>query len=201
MARRTAVVVLLALLVGSFGCATHKAGYVPIKDVNQYVNYQKFDDVEVAADLYAEEAKTKEGFYINVNEKSFYPINLIIKNNSQSRLLTYKNNIKLVDSLGNQYSPTSCSVMSEEFAHNKMAYALLGFGIFSYMSADDANKKMETDWREKELPGELITNPRQRNSGFLYFKLPQGSKANGMALQLTMEGMEAKKPYSIELKF
>jgi hypothetical protein len=200
MTRRLTIIILAVLLLGMTGCATHKAGYVPIKDVSQYVNYQKLDDIEAAADLYADEMKTKEGFYINVNEKNFYPVNLTIKNNSETRLLVYKNSVQLIDGLGNQYSPTSCSIMSGEFEHNKMAYALLGFGIFSYMSAEDANKKMESDWRDKELPGELIINPRQRNSGFVYFKLPEGSKPNGMTLKLTIETMETRKQYSVELR-
>ena len=200
MTRKLTLIILAVLLLGMTGCATYKAGSVSMKDVNQYVNYQKFDDIEAAAELYADEMKTKESFYLNVNEKNFYPVNLVIKNNSETRLLLYKNSVQLVDSIGNKYFPISCSIMSGEFEHNKMAYALLGFGIFSYMSAEDANKKMETDWRDKELPGELIINPRQRNSGFVYFKLPEGSKPNGMTLKLTIEAIETRKQYSIELR-
>ena len=38
--------------------------------------------------------------------------------------------------------------MASDFEKNKMAYALLGFGIFSYMSAEDANEKMRADWKK-----------------------------------------------------
>lgn len=35
--------------------------------------------------------------------------------------------------------------MYSAFEKNKVAYALLGFGLLSYMSADEANRKMESD--------------------------------------------------------
>jgi len=184
----------------SGACASHKAGFIPVKNTNEYMNYQKQEDVEIAADLYANELKTKEGFYLNVNEKNFYPVNLIVRNNSEGRLFLLKADVRIVDSVGNQYFPTSCSVMSGEFERSKIAYALLGFGIFSYLSADEANKRMETDRREKELANDLVISPGQRASGFVYFKMPEGFKPNGMILKVKLESPETKKTHSFDLQ-
>ena len=64
--------------------------------------------------------------------------------------------------------------MVEKFEHNKISYALLGFGIFSYMSAEEANKKMLNDWSEKELPAEKVLIPSRKTHGVVYFQLGTG---------------------------
>jgi hypothetical protein len=61
--------------------------------------------------------------------------------------------------------------MISKFEHNKMAYALLGFGIFSYMSAEKANKKMLEDWSGKELPAEKVLFPGRKSHGVVYLYL------------------------------
>jgi hypothetical protein len=180
-------------------CASHKPGVVPLKETAQYTNFKESNGLEVAADLYAEESKTKEGFYLNVNEKSFYPVNLVVKNNTSSRFLLLKSNVKILDSKGSEFGHTPCTIMTSEFERNKMAYALLGFGIFSYMSAEEANKKMEADWRDKELADEVIINPNRRNSGFLYFKFPEGIKPTGMTLKLILESLDTKEQVPFEI--
>jgi hypothetical protein len=55
-----------------------------------------------------------------------------------------------------------------------MAYALLGFGIFSYMSAEEANKKMRSDWTAKELPREKVLIPNRKTHGVVYFDMGPG---------------------------
>ena len=192
-------VIMVVFTMAIIGCASYKPGQVAVNDVTQYTNIQSHNGIDVAVDLYSEEMKTKESFYLNVNEKNYYPVNLIVKNNSNNKLLLIRNNVDIVDSIGNIYSPCSCVVMTSEFERNKMAYALLGFGIFSYMSAEEANNKMETDWRDKELADEIIINPRRRNSGFIYFKFPVGSKPKGMTLKLAFEALETGETIPFEI--
>jgi len=64
--------------------------------------------------------------------------------------------------------------MVSKFEHNKIAYALLGFGLFSYISADEASRKMLQDWSSKELPAEKVMIPGRKSHGVAYFDLGQG---------------------------
>ena len=80
--------------------------------------------------------------------------------------------------------------MAADFEKNKMAYALLGFGIFSYMSAEDANEKMRADWTGKELGSDTIINAGRSADGFVYFKMPNGLKPDGMRLEFEAEALD-----------
>lgn len=154
----------------------------------------------VGAEAITAEAKVKEIFYVNVTERGYFPIELAVQNGSPSRVLIQKDMIELVASAGGINRAINISAMIDEFEKNKMAYALLGFGIFSYMSADDANKKMSADWASKELPKELLVGPNRRASGFLYMKLPNGQKPQGMELVVPVENLETKAIETLRLR-
>jgi len=171
-----------------------------VRDINDYANVSKMAGVSVAAELLSNPDKIKEGFYVNLSEKDYYPVQIVAKNDTDARLLLTKDSIEVVDAAGNVVRPINVRVMSDEFEHNKMAYALLGFGIFSYMSADDANKKMASDWASKELASEVILNPSRRNAGFVYLKMPTGVKPDGMTLNLKVENLETKTVQSFKLR-
>jgi len=88
--------------------------------------------------------------------------------------------------------------MYNAFENNKIAYALLGFGIFSYMSAEEANRKMESDYRDKELPEQVVILPGLRASGFAYFQLPKGSTTKGSKLTLQAERLDNQQKVKLE---
>jgi len=171
-----------------------------VREVSEYTNVSTIAGVTIAADLLSNPDKIKEGFYVNLAEKDYYPVQIVAQNNTGARLLLTKDSIEVSDTAGNVYRPINVTVMSDDFEHNKMAYALLGFGIFSYMSADDANKKMASDWASKEMASEVILNPTRRNAGFVYLKMPKGVKPDGMTLGLTVENLETKTAQAFKLK-
>lgn len=179
-------------LLALCGCTSYKAGIAEVRDIGQYGNATLVNEVRVAAEVYSTAAKIEQGFYINVSERDYYPVQVVAQNGSASRMLLLKERIEVSDSAGNTYRPINVATMVDEFEHNKMAYALLGFGIFSYMSADDANKKMAADWRDKELSSETIINPGRKAAGFIYLKMPKGVKPVGMTLNLEVENLETK---------
>ncbi len=98
-----------------------------------------------------------------------------MNNESADSQLVMKADIELIDSAGNVRKPVPANVVVEKFKHNKMAYEL-GFGIFSYTSADDANKKMVGDLSNKELPAEKVLLQNRKTYGALYFDLGPGLK-------------------------
>jgi hypothetical protein len=193
MNNRIAIIILFAPAAFVIsGCTSYEVGPVSVRDVNEYTNVATNGGVTVAAELLSDPEKIKQSFDVDLTERNYYPVQVVIKNNGDTRMLLTKDNIEVTDAAGDVYRPINVAVMSDEFEHNKMAYALLGFGIFSYMSADDANKKMASDWASKELASEVIVNPDRKNAGFVYLKMPVGVKPNGMTLDVKVDNLEAK---------
>lgn len=190
--------VLIFVLVLS-GCATYKGGAIQYRDATQFSNSQSIGGVFVAAEALTDSAKIKKIFYADLTEEDYYPIEVVINNKTEQRIFVLKERIEVVSNSGSVIKPTNVTVMIDEFEHNKMAYALLGFGIFSYMSAEEANKKMASDWTSKELARELIVNPNRRGSGFVYVKMPNGTKPTGMELLVPVENLETRAISSIKV--
>jgi hypothetical protein len=183
--------VVICIFVSS-GCASYKGGARQYRDATEFGSVYRENGISVAAEALTESDRIKAGFYENLMEKDYYPIEVVVKNGTDQRLLVQKDQIELASRFGRTIRRTQAQAMTEEFEHNKMAYALLGFGIFSYMSADEANKKMASDWTAKELPRELIVNPNRNASGFIYVKMPKGEKPTDMELRVPVENLETK---------
>jgi hypothetical protein len=191
---------VLVLILGLVSCATYKQTQTDAQSIDAYACRTKVEGVSCAADPYDTPEKAKKGFYEDISSKGFYAIQLIIANETPDRILILRDNVELVDFTGNAYRSVRSQIMSEAFEHDKMSYAVLGFGILSYMSADDANKKMATDWRDKEIPDQLIILPSRKTNGFVYFKLPEGKSPKGCTLRFEAEQLESRKKLLIELK-
>lgn len=168
--------VLIALLIvgGLIGCASHEIKQLTPQPIEAYQLRETVAGVMIAAEALSTKEKAEAAFSLDLTEGGFAPILLVMENQSRDNILVLKDEIELMDSRGNVHRPTPTNVMVEKFKHNKMAYALLGFGIFSYMSAEEANKKMRSDWGSKELPAEKILLPARKTHGVVYFELGPG---------------------------
>jgi hypothetical protein len=181
------------------GCASYKYGRIDTLSVVKYQIRTMESGISVAADPYDSSTKAKKGFYVDVTKENFYPVHLIFQNNTDYKIMFRRETIVLIDANDNRCLPTASKIMSDTCQHNKMAYALLGFGIFSYMSAEEANRKMESDWREKEIPEMLYLRPGMKKDGFVYFELPEGKTTKGCKLKLEIDIPETGKIIPIEL--
>ena len=153
----------------------------------------------LAADPYDSSEKAKQGFHVDVTQKNFYPVHLIFQNDTGYKIILLRETVVLIDAAENKCVPSPSQVMADACEHNKMAYALLGFGIFSYMSAEEANRKMAADWRDKEIPEMLYILPGRKKDGFVYFELPEGKTTKGCKLKLEFEIPETGKTIPMEL--
>lgn len=81
-------------------------------------------------------------FYLDVTSRGYFPIFIAVRNDSKNDNILILRDSAVLDCVGTHYRPVRNTVMYNDFERNKMAYALLGFGIFSYMSAEEANRKM-----------------------------------------------------------
>jgi hypothetical protein len=192
------VIVLFILLISPLGCASYQSRVISASPIDSYSLSTRNNGIFFAADPFDTPEKAQEGFYADVTSQGYYPVLLIFKNNTSDKILVPRETVE-IESGSSLYRPVRSSNMYNDFEHNKMAYALLGFGIFSYMSAEEANRKMETDWREKEMPEQLVVLPGRTAHGFVYFKLPQGTTLRGGKLKVEAEKMGQKKTVKFEL--
>jgi hypothetical protein len=156
------------------GCASHEIRQLSPEPVNAYRIQATELGVVVAADPFNTKEKSESAFTVDLTEEGFVPVLLVFENRSSDNILLIKDDIELTDSRGNIHKPVTANIMVSKFEHNKIAYALLGFGIFSYMSAEEANKKMLQDWSSKELPAEKVLIPGRKAHGVVYFELGPG---------------------------
>lgn len=192
------LLILFALLVSNYGCATHQVNPVDTRAVEAYPNRVALDGIAAAADPYDDAEKAQRGFYQDVTREGFFPVQLVFKNDTNDRVLVLRETLELMHPNGHIYRPIRSNAMYNAFENNKIAYALLGFGIFSYMSAEEANRKMESDYRDKELAEQVIIQPGLRASGFAYFQLPKGSTTKGSKLSLIAERLDNRQKVKFE---
>jgi hypothetical protein len=188
------------MLLSCVACASYQHGIIDTRPVDTYQNRVTVEGVSTAADAYDSSEKAQKGFYVDVTSEGFYPVQLIFKNDTNDRVIVLRETLELVTSSGTIYRPVRSTIMYNTFEKSKMAYALLGFGIFSYMSAEEANRKMEADWRDKELPEQLIILSGLRANGFIYLQLPKGTTTKGAKLTMEAEKLETRQKFKLELR-
>jgi len=192
------LIFLVILSMGLLGCATYQPQTIAVSPIEGYASCARKEGVYFAADPFDTSEKVKAGFYADVTSRGYYPVQLIFKNDTPDKIMVLRETVEL-ESGGSVHRPVRSSNMFNDFEHNKMAYALLGFGIFSYMSAEEANRKMEADWREKEMPEQFIVLPGRTSHGFVYFKLPPGTSLRGGKIKVEADKMGEKKLVKLDV--
>lgn len=180
-------------------CASYEQKHVEFGAPELYANSVAVNDITLAADPYESESEVVAVFDENLLEKGYHPIKLLVKNGSQNRIMIFRESVELRDAQGYSYHPVSASVMADDFEDNKMAYALLGFGIFSYMSADEANKDRAADYQAKALADTQIIPAGGSRGAFVYFQLPQGADLSASRLSLEVEHLGTKEITRLEV--
>lgn len=199
MSRMSKLLVSLVVFLVS-ACASYDVKQVDVASIDQYASHSIESGVGIAAEIFDTAEKAKSAFDEEVTTKGYFPVNLILQNGSDERILVIKETIEIVFPNGKIYRPVRAAIMAQDFENNKMAYALLGFGILSYASAEDANQERASDWFDKEIPDNLIVNPGRLNSGFVYFRLPNGKKPGGSVLRLSIELMDSNQNQKFEIR-
>ncbi len=189
---------LTIILMIQVGCASYQAQTISAGSIEGYALNSTKEGISFAAEPYDTAEKAKGAFYADITSQGYYPVLLVFKNNTSENVMVLRGTVEL-ETAGSMYKAVRSSTMFNDFEHNKMAYALLGFGIFSYMSAEEANRKMESDWREKEMAEQLIVQPGRTSHGFVYFKLPQGVSIRGSKIKVDAERMNDRKIVKLEL--
>lgn len=196
-----ALLVTILLATGLAACASHEVRPLAPQPASAYQLQQTAGGVQIAVDPITTKAKAEAIFTIDLTEQGYAPILLVMENQSSDNVLVLRDEIELIDSRGNLHKPVPAEVMVEKFEHNKMAYALLGFGIFSYMSAEEANKKMRADWTSKELPADKILLPNRKAHGVVYFELGPGLAAlPNSDLKISLQSLKSGEKYPVTFR-
>ena len=109
--------------------------------------------------------------------------------------------IHLVAKTGEKYAAVSSADVVKELRHKSAAYGALGFGIFSFMDAEEANAQMKTDWSSKELPPSMFFGRDQKHTGFVYFGLPENIRPETMTLLVPAENFTTGAIITLQASF
>ena len=174
-------------------CATYKTQIVETKPIQEYKNKQTIGNITIVVEPFDTSQKIKSAFYIDTSQKNIYPIQIIVENNGKDEIVWEKDKIKLIYKEGDVYKPVNSQYVVNKFKHDEIAYALLGFGIWSYMSAQQANEKMRADWQEKELPEEKIILPDKKISGFVFFETKK--HLSGCKIEIEIKNLKTSEKF------
>ena len=199
--KKICFVMSVLLVLCLVGCATYKVQQVSVHHASSYLHKQTLHDITIACDPFDTADKAKSAFYIDVTKKGYYPINIIITNNSPNQVAVIKQKIQLHDVTGGVNLPVDSAVVVDQFEHNALMEAFWGFGIFSYMAAEDANKKMKADWYEKELPEEKILKPGRAMHGFVFFKPRTSAKViSNSIVEVKLQDLKTERYMDFEVR-
>ena len=196
---------LVLLVMGLVACASHEIKALAPHPIDAYPVRGTAMEVTIAVEPLATKEKAEAAFSVDLTEQGYAPLLLAMESRSGDNVLLVKDAIELVDSRGNLHKPTSANAMVEKFEHNKtkiVPLILLGFlGLPSYMSADEADKKMRSDWTSKELPSQEVLLPNRKAHGVVYFELGPGlTTLPNATLRIPLQNLKTGENQSVTLR-
>ena len=81
-------------------CASYDKQHVDYGTSQDYANTSTIDGVTLAAEPFDTEVKVKETFDENLLAKDYYPIRVMLENNSNGRILVLRETVELIDRNG-----------------------------------------------------------------------------------------------------
>ena len=180
-------------------CASHDKRHVDYGISADYTNITTIDEVTLAAEPLISEEQVREIFDANLVSENYYPVRLILENGSNNRILILRESVELTDPNGLVHRPIEAAIVAEDFENSEIAYGVLGFGVFSYASAKDANLERQADYSEKQMPPSMVLMPGRKRGAFLYFKLPNDLSISSCRLRLNVEPLNSDKEIQLEV--
>jgi hypothetical protein len=177
---------------------------VPVLPLESYPARTTVGSVGVAADPYSTDDRSYTAFDIkNLNSRGYFPIHVIIQNNSADFLTIRTQNVVLVTRSGQQLYTTPASMVVEDVVKPGKENRPQNSGGAGQTSSGKKGSPL-FDFTNKELTNRLI-DPGTVSSGFLFFftSRPRSNPLIGGTLyipKLEQEGTsKALGPFSIPL--
>lgn len=189
------LIFISAIILSS--CASYKVMGIRVEPIESYRNKTTLENITVAVEPFDTLNKAKSAFYVDLTSKNIRPIQLIVENKSDADILIIRSEVEITDRSGNIYRPVNSDYVFSKFEKNELLYAFFGFGIFSYMSAEDANRKMKDDWYKKEMPEERVVASDRKTSGFVFFEISQ--HLSGCIAKVNVKNLKSGRKSTIEV--
>lgn len=182
------------------GCASYEHKPVNYQAAQSGGHSVTVGGVTVAGEAFETKGETVGAFDEDLTEEGIVPVQVLVRNETSGNILIQRDTVQLVDATGQVHWPVPAIVVAEAVEDNAMAYALLGFGIFSYASAQEANKERTADYQAKEIDEAKIVAPGAEHGAFVYFKLPKGVDPNSGRLKLQVQHVGSNQVSDVELE-
>lgn len=189
------ILVVFFMLLG--GCASHKVVEVEPFVFGKGVYRVEQGGIVVGIEPYDDAQRIEKVFSVDMSKGRYYPLRLSLSNLSENRVVLARDQVRLIDKDGTSHPAIASKDVADDLRHNSVAYGMLGFGIFSFNSAEEANAIMKEDWAFKELPASMFFGRGQKQDGFVYVRLPEGILPRDTTFELTVEDFTSKERFVI----
>lgn len=165
--------------------------YIPKKvevlPVESYPARASVKDITIAADPYPDNEKSATAFdCTDLNSRGFFPVHLIIRNNSPYYLKVRTQNIQLETRLGERLYSTPATIVVEEVVGKKFSDSFSGLKDGDTLS--DSIASPLSDFTSKALTNGLI-NPGMTRDGFLFFYTEKNKRSIFMGSTLIIPAL------------
>jgi hypothetical protein len=163
---KSLMILTLTLLCAVLFASEYKIKTVELLPVESYPARVSSDGITVAADPYPDNKKSSTAFDVsNMNSRGYFPVHIIVKNDSPYYLKVQTRNIMLETRLGQQLYSTPAAMVVEEVIGTKFSDSL---SMIGGASASGILTSPLSDFTGKELTNRLI-DPGMVSNGFLFF--------------------------------
>jgi hypothetical protein len=153
----------------------YKAKKIDLLPLESYPAQITLNGVTIAADPFTTNEKSYTAFDIkNLNAKGYFPLRVIIRNDTQGYLSLRTRNIVLINAAGQQLYSTPVSILVEDVMGKTMKDKLPEIKAKDQTIITRPGSAL-VDFTDKELTNQLI-NPGSIATGFLFFFTPEPLK-------------------------
>jgi len=161
------VILLLLILCPLLFSFDYSVKPVEVLPIDSYPSRVSIDDITIAADPYPDDEKSFTVFDVNnLNSRGFFPVHIIIHNNSPYYLKLKTQNVLLETRLEDRLYSTPATMVVEDLIGNRYSDSLSNLRDGDRLS--DTVASPLSDFTNKELSSSLI-EPGMIQSGFLFF--------------------------------
>jgi hypothetical protein len=164
------------LLGGTFLLAAdYQVKTVKILPIESYPARISMDGVTIAADPYSTDEKSFSAFDIrNLNSRGYFPLHIIIKNDSRMLLTIRTREVTLITAAGQQLYTTPATIVVEDVIQSGLHKKFPLIKSHNKSISTKAGSPL-SDFTNKDITNKLI-DPGSVSDGFLFFFTPTPKK-------------------------
>jgi hypothetical protein len=192
----------LLFLCTALFASDYKIKKVELHPVESYPARCTVDRITIAADPYPDNKKSATAFDVsNMNSSGFFPVHIIVRNDSPYYLKIQTRNIVMETRLGQQLFSTPAAMVVEEVIGDKFSSSLSRMGG---ATEEGVLASPLSDFTGKELTNRLI-DPGTTYDGFLFFFSEKNKRSFFIGSTLRIPNLEeegthkAFGPFTIQL--